>query len=387
MLERSAPDETEDSFMRLNRTAPIACLILASLACACSKKLTAEAIEKSPDAVVQKGNLGTSTWLVAPDGTVNGTLKGPDGKPITQTVTGQVTFVTPGGAPASVPVQYDPQSGVLNATGPKLTADITPVSYALTVDGKPWGGSIDVPNGGTHELVASASMEPPLPPGTVGPNGGVVQMVGPDRVELVASKSTGDVRAYVLDADNRPIDPGDRKITVALQGEEPEVVVLEPEPEGHFVIGHLRTRVDPAHVTVAVNVHGRTHACLVGWSPGAVVLVGPQAPRVHLLAVDAWPGEVIDVHGRHGHFHGDVVVGGGPEVVVGAPGVVVGAPGVVVGAPPILAPPGVVVGAPGVAVGAPGVVVGARGGFGGPPAVGGRVVVHEVGHGGGHHGR
>src|ERR1700683_3358368 len=161
--------------MRMNSRARIACLIVASPACACTKKLTAEAIEKSPDAIVQQGSLGTSTWVVAPDGTVNGTLKGPDGKPITQTVTGQVTFAAPGSAPASVPVQYDPQSGVLNAAGPKLTADITPVSYALPSDGRPWGGSIDVPTGGTHDLIASASMQPPLAVGAVrpiGPNGG-----------------------------------------------------------------------------------------------------------------------------------------------------------------------------------------------------------------------
>jgi hypothetical protein len=130
----------------------------------------------------------------------------------------------------------------------------------------------------------------------------------------------------------------------------------------------VRTRVDPVNVTVVVNDHGHSHACLVGWQPGAVVVVGPAAPRVHLLVVDSWPGEVVEVHG-HGH-HG--------EVVVGAPGVIVGAPGVVVGAP------GVVVGAPGVVVGAPGVVVGGPGVFVGGPV---HVNVHEnihVGGGGGH---
>jgi hypothetical protein len=162
-------------------------------------------------------------------------------------------------------------------------------------------------------------------------------MVGPDRIELVANKRTGDIRAYVLDADNRPVDPGDRKITVAIQSERPEILVLTPEPQAHFFFGHLRTRVDPPHVTVAVSVHGATHACLVGWSPGAVVLVGPEAPRVRLLVVDAWPGEVIEVHG-HGRHHG--------EVAVTSPGVVIGAPAVVVESPSLVVePPSVVVGA------------------------------------------
>jgi hypothetical protein len=196
-----------------------------------------------------------------------------------------------------------------------------------------------------------------------------VETVGPDRVEVVANKHTGDVRAYVLDANNQPVDPGDRKITVAIQGEQPEVLVLAPEPHAHFFVGRMRARVNPPYMTVAVNEGGTTHACLYGWVPGSVVVVGPQAPRLHLLAVDAWPGEVVEVHGPHGRFH--------EEVVVGAPGVVVEAPSLVV------APPEVVVGAPGVVVGG-GVV------FGGPP-VGGVVVggppVEVREHGGGGWGR
>jgi hypothetical protein len=331
--------------MPKTRALPIGCILvagLASLACGCRKDATAESIEKSADAIAEQGPSGTSTWIVRPDGTVSATLKGPDGKPIAQPVTGQLAFGSADGPPTSVPVQYDPKSGVLTAAGPKLDADITPVTYDLTVGGKPWSGMIGVPPGGTHDLTDTGKLQSSIPPETVGPNGGVVQQVGPDRVELVANKRTGDVRAYVLDADNHPVDPGDRKITVAVEGPHPGVVVLAPEPHAHFVVGHMPALVDAPQVTVAVNAHGATHACLLGWSPGSVVVVGPEAPRVHVLAVDAWPGEVVEVHGRHGK-HG--------EVVVGAPGVVIGAPGVVVEGP------GVVVGAPGVVVGAPGVVV------------------------------
>ena len=342
-------------------------LLLALFATAgCKKHLTADAIEKSAAAIVQQNDKGTSTWIVGPDGAVNALLKDSSGNPIKGTVTGQVTFQNPDGTPQSVPVQYDPSTGVVTAAGPKLTADVTPVDYALTVDGKPWTGSLAVPQNGTQELADNAKLNAASPPPTSGPHGGVVQTVGPDRVEVVASKG-GDVRAYVLDPNtNQPIDPGDRKITIALQGDQPETVVLAPDPTAHFVVGHVRTRVDPVNVTVVVNDHGKSHACLVGWQPGAVVVVGPAAPRVHLLAVDTWPGEVVEVHGHH---H-DVVVGA-PGVVVGGPNVVVGAPGVVVGAP------GVVVGAPGVVVGGPGVVVG------GP----GHVNIHENIHVGGHGGR
>ncbi len=342
------------------------------VAAGCKKHITAESIEKSAAAIVQSNDRGTSTWIVGPDGMVNAVLKDPSGQPIKGTVTGQVTFQNPDGTPQSVPVQYDSSTGVVTAPGPKLTADITPVDYALTVDGKPWTGSLAVPITGTQELADNAKLNVATPPPTSGPHGGVVQIVGPDRVELVANKGNGEVRAYVLDPNNQPIDPGDRNITIALQGDQPETVVLAPDPTTHFFVGHVRTRVDPVNVTVAVREHGHTHACLVGWQPGAVVVVGPAAPRVHLMAVEAWPGDaVVEVHGRH---HGEVVVGA-PGVVVGAPAVVVGAPNVVVGAP------GVVVGAPGVVVGAPGAVV-----VGGPGP--GHVNVHENVHvGGGGHGR
>jgi hypothetical protein len=338
--------------MRL-RALPIGCIAVAVLAPSCHKALTAEAIEKSPDAIAERGPSGTATWIIRPDGAVSATLKTADGAPVAQPVTGQIVFATPNGTPQPVPVQYDPKTGVLTAQGPKLEAEITPVNYTLLIGGRPWNGSIDVPRGGTQDLVATGKLQESLPPGTLGPNGGIVQVVGSDRIELVANKHTGDVRAYVLDADNHPVDPGDRKITVAIQGE-PEVLVLAPEPSAHFFVGHLRARVNPAYLTVAVNVHATTHACLVGWAPGAVVLVGPEAPRLHLLVVDAWPGEVVEVHGPHGRIHGEVVVGG-PEVVVGGPEVVVEGPSVVVG------PPAVVIGTPGVLI-APGAEVRERGG-------------------------
>jgi hypothetical protein len=358
--------------MQRIRALPIGCLALASFLCSCRKEVTAEAIEKSPDAIAEQGPTGTSTWIIRPDGAVSATLKTPDGRRVAQPVTGQIAFATPNGTPTSVPVQYDPKTGVLTAAGPRLDADITPVNYTLSAGGTPWNGSIDVPKGGTQDLVATGRLQTSLAPSTVGPNGGVIRTVGPDRIELVANKHTGDVRAYVLAADNHPIDPGDRRITVAIHSEQPEILVLAPEPQAHFVVGHMRARVDPPYLTVAVNVRGTTHACLVGWAPGSVVLVGPEAPRVHLLAVDAWPGEVVEVHGLHGRHHGEVVVGTA-GVVVGGPGVVVEAPSLVVEAPRV------VIGAPGVVVGGPGVVVGAGAELHGPDV--GRGRGHDHGHG------
>jgi hypothetical protein len=224
-------------------------------------------------------------------------------------------------------VQYDPTSGVLNAAGPKLDADITPVIYKLTVGGKLWTGMIGVPPGGTHDLAETGRLQLFVPSGTVGPHGGEVQRVGPDRVELIANKHTGDVRAYVLDSENQPVDPGDREITVAVEGARPSVLTLTPDPQAHFAVGHLPALFDAPHVTVAVHERDTTHAGLLGWS-GGVVLVGPGAPRVHLVAVDTWPGEVIEVHRVHGKHVG--VIADAPDAVVEGPGVVVGAPGDIV---------------------------------------------------------
>jgi hypothetical protein len=310
--------------MRGIHALPIGGIALACFAFSCHKVITADMIEKAPDAILLQGPLGTSAWIVKPDGAVSATLKTPDGKPIDQPVTGQVTFAAQDGTPMPVPVQYDAKTGVLTAAGPALAADITPMHYDLSVGGSAWNGAIDIPKGGTQDLVDTSKLQGSFSANVAGPNGGVVEAVGPDRIEVVANKATGDVRAYVLGPDNRPIDPGDRKITLAIDGEAPELLVLVPAPEGHFVMGHIGARIDPPHLTVAVNAHGATHACLVGWAPGSVVVVGPKAPRVHLLAVEAWPGEVIEVHGRHGHVHDEVVVGAPAVVVVGTPGVVVG---------------------------------------------------------------
>lgn len=384
------------------------CVLLLGALPSCHKDLTAEGVEKSPEAIAERGPSGTATWIVAPDGKVSATLKAPDGARVSTPVTGQLAFAatTPGAPPTMVPVTYDPKTGVLNATGPQLQADLTPVSYSLEANGTPWTGTLDIPKGGTLDLVETAKLQPPAPPmlamppslppppsppglqapqaqlvapappgiaglppppaPVLGPNGGVVETVGPDRVEVVGNRHTGDVRAYVLGPDGNPVDPGDRRITIALDDPRPEVLTLAPEPQGHFVVGHVEAHVEPVHVTVAVTRHGATHACLVGWQPASVVVVGPEAPRVHLFRVEAWPGEVVEVHGPHGHHHDYVEVE--PGVVFEPPGVVVQAPGVFV-APPVVAGPGVVVEAPGVAVHAPGVVVGAPGVVVGAPGV------------------
>lgn len=294
-----------DGAMHTLRPLIVVALLAASSACHKGPKgLDPAAIEASAAAIVEDNDQGTAAWIVGPDGNLSALLKGVDGKVLLKNVTGQITFGA-GASARTVPVVVDEKTGVLTAAGPKLEADLTPVHYALSVDGKPWTGTLAVPPGGTAELAETAKLQATLPAGKLGPHGGAVQLVGPDRVELIADKGTGETRVYVLDADFKAIDPGDRKITIALQGDDSEVVVLSPEPKGHYVMAKVAMRGDPARVTVVVSGHGVTHACVVGWAPGAHIVVGSRAPRVKIFIVSGWDRwDHVDVDGPdHGHGH------------------------------------------------------------------------------------
>jgi hypothetical protein len=289
-------------------------LSLAALAAisACSKKgadatTVVEGTEQVADAVTEDHDAGSITWSVTPEGKVVASLRTPDGKPITKDVTGQLTFREPAGD-ARVPATFDEKSGLVTASGPRLDDDLTQIDYALVVAGKPWTGTMQVPRGGTKSLADDAKVAAAIAPpaAKTGPNGGVIQIVGKDRLEIVADKGSGQVRVYVLDADLHPVAVGDRKIKLALGGEAPELVVLTPDAQGIYCSGKLVGRADPTRITVSVTVKEETHAAIVGWSPGAHLVVGARAPRVHILAASWGPPEV-DAHARV-EAHGPVVV-------------------------------------------------------------------------------
>jgi hypothetical protein len=307
-------------------------------------EVTTEGSVEIPEAIVEENDNGSVTWSIAPDGNVKGLLKTPDGKPITKNVTGELVWVGPSGE-TKVPVAVEPKTGYLIGTGPALQDDFTPINYKLNVENKPWGGTLHVPRGGTLELHNSAKASIGIvPEGKVGPNGGVIQVIGDDRVEVVAEKSTGQVRVYFLDPDYKVIKGPDRQVKIAIGGESPEIVVLEPEPKvGLFFVGRLKTKVDPVRVSVAVTHHDVSRAAIVGWAPTTHLVVGTRAPRVRLLVASGWAAPDVDVHVRapspvvvvheefdddvrvdvrhrghgHGHGHGHAVVGAGAGVSVG----------------------------------------------------------------------
>ncbi|MGK4009142.1 hypothetical protein WMF31_41470 [Sorangium sp. So ce1036] len=296
--------------------------------------VTEESVEAVPVAIeeplTEEHDGGSVGWDIAPDGTVRAIVKAPDGKPIDGDVSGKLTWKGPSGD-AEVPLAFDAKTGLLVAAGPKLEADLTQVSYNIVVAGKPWNGTLHVPAGGTRVIVEGArkAEKRPIPAGKTGPNGGVIQVVGDDIVEVVADKASGQVRVYVLSPDLKPIPVGDRKIKLAFAGPSSELVVLKPAPGGLYAVGTVTTRVNPVKLTVVVAHPTHADVVLVGYRPGMHVVVGPRAPSLNVIVATTWnvgvkvkttPGvvvvhddddddddgrrvHVIHVHGKHKHKH------------------------------------------------------------------------------------
>lgn len=274
--------------------------------------MNADAVSASADSYKEAQDDGTTAWVVKPDGNVAVVVKSGDGS------TPEGTTGTLDWNGTKVPLTYDKNRKVLTGAGPALTADVTEVKYTVTVSGKPWTGSLFLPAGGTAELAKNATESSQKPPTkTTGPNGGVVQVVGDDTVEIVSDKS-GQVRVYVLGPDSKPIAIGDRKIKLGMVGAGSETIVLNGGPGGTYFVGQSVTKVDPVKITVVVTTGGKTRVVQVGYAPTTVVVVGNKAPKTKVVVVNDWTtvttattttvvhGDDDDHdHGKgHGHGHG-----------------------------------------------------------------------------------
>lgn len=160
-------------------------------------------------ALVEERDEGKLEWVVQPDGQV------------------QVRVTTnEGGSPAlSGALLVDGQSynltadgATLSGAGPKLAADLTTITYSLKVGETTWNGSLDVPPGGTKDLVAPPEVE--IAEGTRGPNGGIVDVIGQQRVEIVTDEQTGEVRVYFLDENMKVVPVGDATAVMAFAQQE-----------------------------------------------------------------------------------------------------------------------------------------------------------------------
>lgn len=285
-------------------------VVMASLALAgCGSKNEAEEIFDSREAIVEQNGAARVALAVDRGGRAKLSVKGADGKPIPG-VTG--TLAVRGEGPKAqatkVPLAPDPKTGLLVAALPELADDMTEVRYDLAVNGRPLNGTMHVPPGGTKELEenAKAAEKAKIAPGTRGPNGGVVQVVGDDVIEVVAGQKSGAVRAYVLDSNLKPVKVGSRTIKLGLVSEKgSETVVLAPDPGGLFLVGKLTLIANPIKITIAVTYHGETVVAVCNHPPGSVIVVGPGAPVIVILMNVTWdvdvvvvPKPVIVVHGK-----------------------------------------------------------------------------------------
>jgi hypothetical protein len=130
-------------------------------------------------------------------------------------------------------------------------------------------------------------------------------------VEVVADEVSGEVRVYVLDADWKAVAVGDRTISLGVVADAPHMIALASAEGGAYFRARWSLNVDPLKITIAVRNAGVTSVALVGYRPGARVIVRADAPRVKVRTKTKWAAYVdgegdVSAHGRgnaYGHDH------------------------------------------------------------------------------------
>ena len=220
--------------------------------------------------LIEESAAGTLTWSLLGDGRAEVVVRSPSGE-VKRPVTGQLVLkaASDGTQSTAIPLVQDKDTGILRAEKVELSDPITPVEYALVVDGKPWTGTLALPKGGTRQLAESS------PSGNSdrrGPHGGTVQAVNGLDYELLVDEDSKTGRIYVLDKQGKPAPQRPDKLKLGIEDEHWSIV--EPEwHEDHYVVA-LGVNRPPRKVTlVVVDGHG-PHVALIGWHAGAHVVVG-----------------------------------------------------------------------------------------------------------------
>lgn len=283
----------------MKRLLHIACVLataaaLSTSGAGCGKKggeAAAEAVS-AESAVTEKNGDLEAAWDVTPDGKVTAFVRDKDGLPVNKGLTGTVTVK--GGAPIPLTPQGD--TGILTAQIPALADDLTEVGYDLQVGDAKATGAMHLPRGGTKELVESAqeaAAAKPIDKDKKGPNGGVVQVVGDDIVEVVADKNSGQVRMYFLDDDLKVIPIGKRKGKIGMVGASPVIIDVNPDPSGLYLVGKVPVVIQPSKITIEVVDGDEVDVAVCGYVPGGVIVVGPAAPVIAIFIVTGWPVVVV----------------------------------------------------------------------------------------------
>jgi hypothetical protein len=289
---------------------PLALVVILAALAACSKTApkegdvaTTSAKESVQPALVEAFGSGAIAWSIDESGKIRAEIRDKDGANVSKTASGTADW---DGSTAKL--AYDDNAKALVGSGPALKADITPIKYAITGGPEPMAGTLQMPIGGTPALASDAKND--TTDAGAGPNGGIVQTVGDDRVEIVADGDSDEVRVYILDASGKPVAPGDRKVTLALNGDSNDVIVVTPSPDGLYLVGNWKSKADPSRITVCVRRGTVVHVAIVGWHPG-VKLIVIGAPRwvIHVHGKN-WKKVDIKEHREddddhdHGHGHG-----------------------------------------------------------------------------------
>jgi hypothetical protein len=250
---------------------------------------------KASAGLVEEYDFGTIGWSFEGDGVVKADVRDKTGAPIKEGFSGELVVAPPTkGAPAT-PIVLKPIDGapLYGAALPAFSADLTPVTYVVKVKDKPFTGTVHVPAGGTTVLLSAPAPSVTVAVGTKGPHGGVIQVVGDDRMELVSDDESHEVRVYVLDADLKPVAIGERKVTLGVVADVPDTVVLVPAPDKLYLTAHWKVRADPSRVTVCVRTGPAVHVAIVGWTPGVHLLVGVRAPVWHVRVHAGWGPSIV----------------------------------------------------------------------------------------------
>jgi hypothetical protein len=151
---------------------------------------------------------GRVEWVVRPNGDVVARLRTLSDEPI---AIGEVKGK----------LRVDGEDFALSKEGDRLVTNVgalegalTDIEYELSVRTSSWRGTLQVPSEGTKALLALPSKK--VDADARGPNGGMVEVIGDQRVEIVLDEESGEVRAYLLDDDNKPIEVGDSELTIGI---------------------------------------------------------------------------------------------------------------------------------------------------------------------------